>query len=60
MRKKALLAGATSAFEGPWVSLEEGEWVVESSPDVELDLGVGTEVELKYYNDNKLIIYFKH
>lgn len=34
MRKKALLAGATSSFEGPWVSLEEGEWVVEPGEDV--------------------------
>ncbi len=36
MRKKALLAGATSAFEGPWVSLEEGEWLVEFGEDVEI------------------------
>ena len=34
MRKKALLAGAVSSFEGPWVSLEAGEWLVEPSPDV--------------------------
>ena len=34
MRKQALLAGAISSFEGPWVSLEVGEWLVEPSPDV--------------------------
>ena len=37
MRKKALLAGAGSSFEGPWVSLEVGEWLVEPSPDVSVD-----------------------
>lgn len=30
MRKKALLVGALSPFTGPWVFIEEGEWVVES------------------------------
>ena len=34
MRTKALLAGAVSGFEGPWVNLEEGEWLVEPGPDV--------------------------
>ncbi len=34
MRKKALLAGALSGFEGPWVNLEAGEWLVEPSGDV--------------------------
>ncbi len=29
MRKKALLVGARASFEGPWVNLEEGEWLVE-------------------------------
>ena len=38
MRKKALLAGALSGFEGPWVNLEVGEWLVEPSPDFELKL----------------------
>ena len=38
MRKKALLAGAISSFEGPWVSLEPGEWLVEPSQDFELKL----------------------
>lgn len=36
MRKKALLAGAGSSFQGPWVNLESGEWLVEPSPDVSL------------------------
>ena len=35
MRKKALLAGAVSSFEGPWVNLESGEWLVEPSKDVD-------------------------
>ena len=38
MRKKALLAGAGSSFEGPWVSLEAGGWLVEPSPDVEVEV----------------------
>lgn len=38
MRKKALLAGAISSFEGPWVNLESGEWLVEPSPDISLDI----------------------
>ena len=29
MRKKALLVGARSNFEGPWVFVEAGEWLVE-------------------------------
>ena len=37
MRKKALLAGALSGFEGPWVNLEVGEWLVEPSPNVSVD-----------------------
>ena len=28
MRKKALLVGARASFEGPWVNLEEGIWLV--------------------------------
>jgi len=39
MRKKALLAGAISSFEGPWVNLESGEWLVEPSKDVEVQNG---------------------
>ena len=35
MRKKALLVGAQASFEGPWVNLEEGNWLVEPP------LGVG-------------------
>jgi hypothetical protein len=37
MRKKALLAGASSDFKGPWVNLDPGEWLVEPSPDVSVD-----------------------
>ena len=37
MRKKALLVGANASFEGPWVNLESGEWLVEPSPDVSVD-----------------------
>jgi len=36
MRKKALLAGASSSFKGPWVNLEPGEWLVEPSQDVQI------------------------
>lgn len=32
MRAKALLVGAVSPFIGPWVHLEEGEWIVEALP----------------------------
>ena len=29
MRKKILIAGGISPFEGPWINLEEGDWLVE-------------------------------
>jgi hypothetical protein len=29
MRKKALLVEAGSSYEGPWVHLEDGTWLVE-------------------------------
>ena len=48
MRKKALLAGALSSFEGPWVSLEAGEWLVEPSPDVEIQNGKTVEHGIRY------------
>jgi hypothetical protein len=43
MRKKALLAGAGSSFEGPWVNLESGEWLVEPSKDVRIELYESTK-----------------
>ena len=36
MRKKALLVGSPAPFEGPWVSIEDGEWVVEPPSSVEI------------------------
>jgi len=38
MKTKALIVGGLASFEGPWVNLEEGEWLVEPSPDFELQL----------------------
>lgn len=35
MRKKALLIGARSSFRGPWVTLEEGEWIIEANPPLD-------------------------
>jgi hypothetical protein len=43
MRKKALLAGAGSSFEGPWVNLEPGEWLVEPIQDVEVQYHESTK-----------------
>ena len=39
MRKKALLVGANASFEGPWVNLEEGTWLVEPPSGVEIEVG---------------------
>ena len=36
MRKKALLVGARASFEGPWVNLEEGNWLVEPPTGVRI------------------------
>ena len=52
MRKKALLVGANASFEGPWVNLEEGTWLVEPPSGVEIEsnramdrlLGAGLQV----------------
>ncbi|MEE8113330.1 MAG: hypothetical protein V3T23_03140 [Nitrososphaerales archaeon] len=49
MRKKALLAGAGSSFEGPWVNLESGEWLVEPSKDVRI---VADNVEAFDHSDD--------
>ena len=48
MRKKALLAGAVSSFEGPWVNLESGEWLVEPSKDVEVQRGMQVAAGIRY------------
>ncbi len=45
MRKKALLAGAVSSFEGPWVNLEAGEWLVEPTQDIMITCNKGVEEE---------------
>ena len=54
MRKKALLAGATSSYEGPWVNLEAGDWLVELSPDFKLIIEKNEEIE-KYYSEEPSI-----
>ena len=40
MRKKALLVGARASFEGPWVNLEEGNWLVEPPTGVRIEAGI--------------------
>jgi len=50
MRKKALLAGAVSGFEGPWVNLESGEWLVELSPDFNLVIEIDEEAKESYFD----------
>ncbi len=42
MKTKALIVGGLASFEGPWVHLDEGEWLVEPSPDFEIHLS-GTD-----------------
>ena len=34
MKVKSLLVGAEASFVGPWVSLEEGDWLVGSFPGI--------------------------
>ena len=34
MRVKSLLVGAEAGFVGPWVSLEDGEWLVGPFPGI--------------------------
>ena len=34
MRVKSLLVGADASFVGPWVNLEEGDWLVGSFPGI--------------------------
>ena len=54
MRKNALLAGALSGYEGPWVNLEAGEWLVEPNGDNYHDfhLQISGEEEVKRtFND---------
>ena len=34
MKVKSLLAGAEAGFVGPWVNLEEGDWLVGSFPGI--------------------------
>jgi hypothetical protein len=42
MRSKALLVGAQAGFEGPWVNIEEGEWVVAPPSSVSLETNGAT------------------
>lgn len=37
MRSKALLVGAQAGFIGPWVHIEEGEWIVDPPSSVTLE-----------------------
>ena len=39
MRSKALLVGARAGFVGPWVNVEEGEWLVDPPSSVTLECG---------------------
>ena len=34
MKVKSLLVGAEASFVGPWVNLEEGDWLVGSFPGI--------------------------
>lgn len=45
MRSKALLVGAGKGMQGPWVSLEEGVWQIQSIGDVFLLLPGGAQVK---------------
>ena len=47
MRSKALLVGAGRGMQGPWVSLEEGVWQVQSVADVVLLLPGRAQVKRK-------------
>lgn len=44
MKTKALIVGGLASFEGPWVNLEEGEWLVEPSPDFDLHIYESTKL----------------
>ena len=48
MRRKILIAGGISPFEGPWINLEKGTWLVEPPSHGKIilvdDLGVVTEL----------------
>ena len=33
MKSKSLLVGASAPFEGPWVNLEEGSWLIQGPPE---------------------------
>jgi hypothetical protein len=43
MKTKALIVGGLASFEGPWVHLEEGKWLVEPSPDFDLHIYESTK-----------------
>lgn len=47
MRSKALLVGAGKGMQGPWVSLEEGVWQIQSIGDVFLLLPGGASLRRK-------------
>jgi hypothetical protein len=47
MKTKALIVGGLASFEGPWVHLEEGEWLVEPSPDFHLHVYESTKVHVQ-------------
>ena len=44
MRSKALLVGAQASFVGPWVNIEEGEWLVEPPSSITLERREGEGV----------------
>lgn len=43
MKRKALLVGARASFQGPWVHLEGGEWVIDPTHS----LRGGFELEIR-------------
>ena len=46
MRVKSLLVGAAAGFVGPWVNLEDGEWLVGPFPGI-----LQSDAEGKIYPD---------
>lgn len=52
MKKKALLVGAQASFSGPWVNLEQGQWLVEPGSD-QVELVVEAEQVMSVFNGGK-------
>lgn len=50
MRKKALIVGGLSSFEGPWINLEEGNWLVEPPLNGVVRVIVDHETGAKFFS----------